>query len=424
MTTDDSIPATAEILEGVYREEWGGLLATLIRLVRDIDLAEEFAHEAILRAMETWPASGVPDNPAAWLVTTARNRARDHFRRRQRRLEKEPLLQAEAEAERPPDLDLPDEETAIMDDRLRLIFTCCHPLLGREARAALTLRLMGGLSTGEIARAFLVSESTIAQRIVRAKKTIRDRGIPYRVPDRSELPRRTSSVLEVLYLIFNEGYSAGEGTALVRSGLCREAMRLASLLAELLPDEAEVLGLLALLEFQSSRHETRTDARGRLVLLEDQDRSRWDRLTIERGRRHLEAALATAPPGVYTLQAAIAERHAVAPGFDATDWSRIASLYEALSELTPTPVVALNRAVAVGMLEGPEAALGLLEDLEAEPKLREYHLLPATRADFLRRAGRKREAADQYRRALDLVSNETERDFLEQRLSECERDAT
>jgi len=413
-----SLPDAPPALADIFREEWGRLVATLIRIVGDIDRAEELVQEALVAALERWPFSGVPDNPGAWLMTTARNRALDHLRREKRARDKQPLLAATQEVEMTPG---EPEADAVPDDPLRLIFTCCHPALPPEQQVALTLRLLGGLSTREIAAAFLIGESAAAQRIVRAKRAIRDRRLPYRVPDPGELPERLPAVLEVIYLVFNEGYAACEGDALVRARLCDDAIRLARLVCERMPGEPEALGLLALLEIQASRHATRTDEMGRLVLLEDQDRSRWDRLRIQRARRTLEQAFAAGPPGAYALQAGIAECHAVAPSFAATDWRRIAALYAELSRITASPVVELNHAVAVGMRDGPEAALRLIEPLAADPRLADYALLPATRADFLRRLARFEEASRDYRRAIALTANAAERAYLESRLLECAR---
>lgn len=418
-----SEPPASPALDEIFRKEWGRLCATLIRLVGDIDRAEEFAQEALVTALERWPFSGVPDNPGAWLMTTAKNRALDHLRREKREREKRPLLQASEPPQQDPLADRPEQDDTLPDDPLRLIFTCCHPALPRENQVALTLRLLGGLSTREIAAAFLVSESTAAQRIVRAKRAIRDRRLPYRVPEAAELGERLPAVLDVVYLIFNEGYAAKEGAVLVRTQLCEEAIRLAQMLAELMPAEPEVLSLLALLELQASRNATRANTAGQLVLLEHQDRSRWDRVRIQRARRMLEQASSLGSPGSYALQAAIACCHAVAPSFEVTDWRRIASLYAQLSQLTGSPVVELNRAVAVAMVEGPEAALCLLDPLADDPKLAEYALLPATRADFLRRLSRFDAAAPHYRRAIELTQNSAERAFLEGRLAECSKQA-
>ncbi len=405
--------------DAIFRAEWGRLVATLIRMLGDADRAEELAQEALVAALERWPSAGLPENPGAWLMTTARNRALDQLRREKLAREKQPLIEAEWQGVAPA-----EEGRAltgpIADDRLSLIFTCCHPALPPEGRVALTLRLLGGLSTREIASAFLVSEASASQRIVRATRALRERRLPDRVPHAAALPQRLPSVLEVIYLIFNEGYAARQGEALVRVGLCDEALRLGRLLDELAPETPEVQGLLALMELQAARQATRTDAAGDLVLLEDQDRSRWDRVGIERARRLVERALAAGEPGPYALQAAIAACHASAPSFSDTDWRRIALLYATLAQLTDSPVVSLNHAVAVAMADGPEAGLALLEPLGAAPQLREYPLLHATRAELLRRLGRHAEATPHYRRALALTGNAAERRHLEKRIAECE----
>jgi len=406
-------------LDEIFRAEYGRLCAALIRMLGEIERAEELVQEALVAALERWPLAGVPDNPGAWLMTTARNRALDHLRREKRLREKAPLIAAEQRHAEEPVEDAPTG--ALADDRLRLIFTCCHPALPPEGRSALTLRLLGGLTTREIAAAFLVSEATAAQRIVRAKRAIADRRLPYRVPDPAELPERLPSVLEVIYLIFNEGYAAREGDALVRASLCEEALRLGRLLEQAAPEVGEVQGLLALMELQAARQASRSDERGELVLLEEQDRSRWDRVGIERARRRVERAQAGGDPGPYLLQAAIAACHAAAPGFAETDWRRIAGLYGLLAAQTRSPVVELNRAVAVAMAEGPLAGLALLEPLEGERALRDYPLFHATRAELLRRLGRHSEAAAHFRRALELTENAAARRHLERRVAECER---
>jgi RNA polymerase sigma-70 factor (ECF subfamily) len=410
--------ARARVAEA-FREEYARVVASVLRIVRDIDAAEEIVQEAFAQALDHWPAEGTPDRPGAWLLTTARRRALDHLRRARRAGARADALAYEAAlgaVDEGPDVS--DPET-IPDDRLRLIFTCCHPGLPADSRVALTLRLVGGLSTVEIARAFLVPEPTVAQRLVRAKRTIRDHGLPYEVPEGAELSERLPAVLAVVYLIFNEGYAAHTGDALVRHELCQEAIRLGGMLAELMPDEPEVLGLLALLELQASRAATRTDDDGNLVLLADQDRSGWDRARIARGLACLERAGPLARAGPYQLQAAIAACHARALSWEATDWPRIVEHYRALAEAAPSPVIELNRAVAIGLAEGPAAGLAALDRMDAAA-LRGYHLLPAARADFLRRLERWTEAAVEYRRALELTGNARERTFLAARLAACE----
>jgi RNA polymerase sigma factor (sigma-70 family) len=402
-----------------FRMEYGRVVASVLRIVRDIDAAEEIAQEAFGQALDHWPTDGTPDRPGAWLLTTARRRALDHLRRARRAAARAGALAYEAALgamDESPDAMDPE---AIPDDRLRLIFTCCHPGLPADSRVALTLRLVGGLPTPEIARAFLVSEPTIAQRLVRAKRTIRDRGLPYEVPEGAELAARLPAVLAVVYLIFNEGYAAHTGDALVRHDLCQEALHLGHMLAALMPREPEVLGLLALMELQASRASTRTDADGNLVLLADQDRSRWDQARIARGRAYLDRAGPMERAGPYQLQAAIAACHARAVAWGATDWPRIVAHYRALAEVAPSPVVELNRAVAIGLAEGPEAGLAALDRIDGSA-LRGYHHLPAARADFLRRLGRWTEAAAEYRRALALADNARERTFLAARLASCE----
>jgi RNA polymerase sigma-70 factor, ECF subfamily len=384
------------------------VVATLIRDLRDIDLAEDALQDALATALVAWPRAGVPSSPGAWLTVTARRKAIDRLRRERRLAELVTDLEQQTE-------EAVDEET-IPDERLSLIFTCCHPALSPDAQVALTLRLVGGLTTGEIARAFLVAEETLAQRIVRAKAKIRTAGIPYRIPPDHLLPDRLGAALAVVYLIFNEGYSATSGDALTRPDLMAEAIRLGGILAALMPDEAEVLGLEALLLLQASRTRARSGSDGELVLLDDQDRSLWDRDLIARGVALLDRALALRRPGPYQLQAAIAALHARARVPGETDWTQIALLYAELARLQPSPVVELNRAVAVAMAEGPAAGLELLDDLPLD----RYHLFHSARADLLRREGRVDEARAAYERARELVTNEPERAFLSRRIAELE----
>lgn len=413
----------ADSAEAVFREEWGRLLATLVRWVGDLDLAEEVAAEAIAVALERWPVDGVPDNPAGWLLTTARRRAVDLLRRRQTYAAKLAILRVEAERAETERFDAPaGDPDVIGDDRLRLFFTCCHPALAAEARVALTLRYLAGLSTAEVARAFLVPDTTMAQRLVRAKRKIREAGIPYRVPSADELPTRLPAVLSVVYVVFTEAYAASHGPALIRPELADEAIRLGRILHRLLPAEREVAGLLALMLLIDARRATRTDEAGELVLLEDQDRSRWDRAQIEEGRSLVVAALTGGQPGPYALQAAIAAVHDEAATVETTDWVQIVGLYEALRETAPSPVVELNRAVAVAMVRGPAYGLRLLDDL-AGAGLDQYHPLHAARGRLLDRLGRYREAARAYRRALEFVGNEPERAFLTRCLTTAEERA-
>jgi RNA polymerase sigma-70 factor, ECF subfamily len=397
------VPATAAAEIGrVFREEYGRAVAVLVRYFGDIDIAEEAVQDAFAVAVQRWPQGGLPPSPAGWIITTARRRAIDRLRReasREDRHAQAALLHAREE---------PVEEEAVRDERLRLIFTCCHPALAPPVQVALTLRLLGGLSTPEIARAFLVSEPTMAQRLVRAKGKIRDAGIPYRVPREAELPARLRTVLAVVYLIFNEGYTASSGERLVRAGLCAEAIRLGRLLAQLMPDEPEVMGLLALMLLLEARREARTTAGGGLVLLADQDRRQWDRGLIAEGQSIVRQCLRRNQPGPYQIQAAINAVHSDAATAAGTDWQQILQLYDHLLALTPGPVVALNRAIVVAEIQGPDAALTLVDGLD----LGGYYLLHAVRADLLRRLGRTREAAAEYEAAMAGTQNAAERDFL------------
>jgi RNA polymerase sigma-70 factor, ECF subfamily len=410
----------------LYRDESGRILATLIRALGDFDLAEDVVQEAFAAALDQWPADGEPDSPRAWLTSIARNKAVDQIRRRRAFADRRDALEALtalAADERAAAGEPPPREAAglIADDRLRLIFTCCHPSLAAEAQVALTLRTLCGLSTEEIARAFLVPAPTLAQRLVRAKAKIRDAGIPYRVPGPELLHERLEAVTAVVYLVFNEGYAATSGAELLRVDLGAEAIRLARMLAGQLPDQAEVLGLLALLLLHDARRPARVSPDGDLVLLEDQDRQRWNRAHIEEALPLVERALIGRPVGPYAVQAAIAAVHARAERAADTDWPQIAALYGVLAAIAPSPVVELNRAAAVAMAEGPACGLALLDRLVAENALPRYHLLPAARADLLRRLGRTGEAAAAYREALALAGNEAERRFLARRLAELER---
>jgi RNA polymerase sigma-70 factor (ECF subfamily) len=402
-------------VERIYRTESRRVLATLIRLLGSFDLAEEALHDAFTAAVEQWARDGVPDNPRAWLVSAGRFKAIDRIRRRARfdASLTELANELDADAEIAPEAN----DESVEDDRLRLIFTCCHPALPADAQVALTLREVCGLTTEEIARAFLAAPSTLAQRIVRAKNKIRDARIPYQVPSREELPQRLESVLRVIYLVFNEGYSASSGTALTRHDLSGEAIRVGRLLFEMLP-EPEVMGLLALMLLQESRRAARTSLTGELILLDDQDRSVWNRDQIAQGSGLVERALSSRRFGPYTVQAAIAAVHADAPDSAATDWREIVGLYDVLLQMVPSPVVELNRAVAVAMRDGPGAGLDLIDAILARGELSDYHLAHSARADFCRRLGRTAEARDAYRRALGLTQQEPERRFLERRLSE------
>ncbi len=412
VTTSD----THRAIEAVWRVESARLIAGLTRIVRDLGVAEELAQDALVIALEKWPESGVPDNPGAWLMATARHRAIDLIRRNETYARKLALLGHDLETEWPA-----PEPAVIEDDLLRLVFVACHPVLSTQARVALTLRLLGGLTTGEIARAFLVTEPTVAQRIVRAKRSLAEAEVPFEVPGADELSARLSSVLEVIYLVFNEGYAATAGDDWMRPALCDEAMRLGRVLAGLMPKEPEVHGLVALMELQASRSAARTGPSGEPVLLLEQDRGRWDHLLI----RHGLAALARAEElggahGPYALQAAIAACHARARTAQATDWPRIAALYATLAERFPSPVVELNRAVAVTMAHGPAAGLELVDALTSEPALKGYHLLPSVRGDLLTRLGRFAEARREFERAASLTRNERERALLLERAAECE----
>jgi RNA polymerase sigma-70 factor (ECF subfamily) len=416
--------AARDLVDRLFREEQGRAVATLIRVTGDFDLAEEAVQDAFISALETWPSRGVPSNPGAWITTTARNRAIDRLRRRRRLVEKTEQLAREStlEAElRAIGTDPTDAAMPIADDRLRLIFTCCHPALAMDARVALTLRTLGGLTTPEIARAFLVPEPTLAQRLVRAKRKIRDAGIPYRVPPAELLPERLAGVLHVLYLVFNEGYAASSGDALIRRELCTEAIRLTRVVVELLPDEPEARGLLALMLLHDARRDARVDEAGQLVLLDDQDRSRWDPARIAEGRALIAAALAEQRPGPYQVQAAIAALHDEAATAAQTDWPQIALLYRRLLEMTPSPVIELNLAAAVAMADGPAVGLAMMDGIAATGELEAYPYLHASRADLLRRLGRWSEADAAYRRALTLTTNGAERSFLERRLTEVAR---
>ncbi len=416
---ESSTSATEAALVRVYREQIGRIVATLIRVLGDFDLAEEIAHDAFAAALEQWPTSGAPDNPAGWLVQTARHKAIDEVRRRgiHKRKLQEARLETEVEGAFVPE---PEVSNAVEDDRLRLMFTCCHPALALDAQVALTLRTLGGLTTEEIARAFLIPSTTMAQRLVRAKGKIRDAKIPYRVPPAEEIPERLEPIMTVVYLVFTEGYAATQGDALIRRDLCAEAIRLGLLLERLLPAHAEIEGLCALMLLHDSRRDARQDEAGDLVLLEEQDRSRWDREEIEAGLRRTELALrhSAGAPGPFALQAAIVACHSRAPQASETDWPQIAALYEILARVSPSRVVLLNRAVALAMVHGPARGLAELETLGVSGDLDGYHLYHSARADFHRRLGDVLNAGAAYRRALALAQGEPERRFLARRLRE------
>ena len=415
-------PDIHRTVDAVWRIESAKIIASLTRITRDVGVSEELAQDALVAALEQWPASGIPDNPGAWLMAIAKNRAIDRFRRNKLFERKHEEIGRELKTQQ--DAAMAEFELAgdddIGDDLLRLVFISCHPVLSTEARVALTLRLLGGLTTQEISRAFLSPEPTIAQRIVRAKRTLSEARVPFEVPRGPDRAERLASVLEVIYLIFNEGYSATAGDDWMRPGLCDDALRLGRILSELAPQEAEVHGLVALLEIQASRSKARVDAQGEPILLLDQDRSQWDQLLIRRGFDALERAEKLGGAnGPYALQAAIAACHARAQSGDETDWARIVTLYEALGQLTPSPIVELNRAVAVAMASGPAAGLVLVDDLMAEPSLKSYHLLPSVRGDFLFKLGRFDEARVEFERAAGLTQNARERKLLVDRALAC-----
>lgn len=412
--------AALRTIDAIWRIESAKIIAGLARMVHDVGLAEDLAQDALVIAMEKWPEIGIPENPGAWLMTTAKRRAIDWMRRNKLRDQKYVELGRSNDMYTEDDLDK-ELDGEIGDDLLRLIFTTCHPILSREARVALTLRLLGGLSTEEIAHAFLVAESTIAQRIVRAKRTLSEAGIPFEVPTGDELKERQSTVLEVIYLMFNEGYTATSGGSWIRPLLCQEALRIGRILAEIASGEPEVHGLVALMELHSSRFKARVNFKGEPILLMDQNRSKWDQLLIRRGLAALERAQKIGCPlGPYALQAAISSCHARARSASETDWVRIAALYEALSRVMPSPIVELNRAVAIAMAFGPSFGLQIVDELTSEPSLKEYHLLPSVRGDLLFKLDRMKEAREEFERAASLTSNERERELLLKRAAECE----